>query len=127
MRVTVLVGVVLIAAAGWSCSDSPSPTSPTVTNGGGGGGNGAFTILILGGGDDTFRPGQVTITQGSSVSWMNSDSDDTIHRIVAADGSFDTGDLAAQDQGAPIVPGAGTVGYRCAIHAEEEGTITVNR
>lgn len=125
MRVTVLVGVVLLAAAGWSCSDSPSPTSPT--DGGGGGGNGALTIVILGGGGDTFRPGQVTITQGSSVSWMNSDSDDTIHRIVAADGSFDTGDLGVQDQSAPIVPAAGTVSYRCAIHPEEQGTITVSR
>lgn len=129
MRATVLVGVVLIAVAAWGCGNSTTATSPsavTTVGGGGGSGNGPFTIMILGG-SDSFRPARTTLTQGASVSWMNSDSDNTIHRIVADDGSFDTGNLDVQAQSAPVAPAVGTVGYHCAIHPEEVGSLAVSR
>ena len=42
--------------------------------------------------DQSFSPNPAPITQGSLVVWQNNDN--TVHRIVMNDGSFDSGNIA---------------------------------
>ncbi len=127
MRTPVFVAVLLIAFATCGCGSSSTPAGPsqTVNSGGGGGGSSPVPaqVYILGeAGGESFRPSPVTAAQGSTLVWINSDTE--VHRIVAADGSFDTGDLAPDAQSAPIVVGAAGSNYSCAIHPSEVGSIS---
>ncbi len=130
MRTALFVGVVLIAGAVCGCGTSSTPASPSsvAVTGGGGGGTGsvaATQIFILGGDSNAFRPSPATAAQGSLFVWVNSDA--ATHRVVADDGSFDTGDLQPDAQSAPIAVGAAGARYHCANHPFEVGSIAASR
>ena len=124
MRTPAFVVVLLIVAAVGGCGSTSTPSSPsptTVTGGGAGASTTATQVYILGrDGGDSFRPSPITAAQGASVVWINSDTE--AHRVVAADGSFDTGVLQPDAQSAPVVvQAAGS--YHCALHSDEVGMI----
>jgi plastocyanin len=126
MRISALAGATLLAMAVGACG-STTPQGPTPIAGGGGGGGGASVTQIFvngGGGENAFSPDSVSVAPGTTVVWVSYSEDR--HRIVADDGSFDTGDLTQEGVSQPVVVNNGAgVAYHCAVHPGEKGHITV--
>jgi hypothetical protein len=57
------------------------------------------------------------------VRWTNAGA--SRHHVVADDGSFDSGDLAPQDNYANVFSGLGTFSYHCSIHPSMKGVVEV--
>lgn len=125
LRTLSFVAIVVGAACG----------NPTYGGGGGGGGGGctptATRVCMVG---SHFSPLNLTITHGTSVTWMNGDG--IAHTVTSATGSGDTYDSGNVLGGATfsrIFATAGTYQYYCKIHGADgapptgmHGTITVN-
>lgn len=68
--------------------------------------------------------GAGTVAPGATIEVTN--LDDAPHTLTADDGSFDTGNLAANQAGTITAPSApGTYSYFCAIHPSMTSSITV--
>ena len=126
MRITgrVLAAAVLCTLAAGCGSSYDSPTAPS---GGGGGQNpppaGASTVAIVGDrGTQSFNPNPVTLGTSRMVSWRNNDG--VVHRIVANDGSFDTGNIAAGGTSNAIALPADGANYHCSLHPGMIGAIS---
>lgn len=80
------------------------------------------TIMIV---KNTFRPADMTVKNGSTVRWVN--SDDRPHRIEFEDKSFSTSAflLGSSQSASQRFDRAGSYNYSCMIHPEMRGTITV--
>ena len=70
-----------------------------------------------------FAPVETTIAVGDTVTFVN--GDDTIHSVVADDGSFHSDGLDTDDQFTQAFAKAGTVAYHCGLHPFMKGTIIV--
>ncbi len=64
--------------------------------------------------DQSFSPNPVPLTQGNLVVWQNSDN--TVHRIVMNDGSFDSGNIAPGSTSTAMRLSSSGGAYHCAIH-----------
>lgn len=123
MRMLALAAVLTGAA----CSNSP-------TYGGGGGGGCTPTATQVCMNASQFAPLNLTITHGTTVTWMNGDG--IIHTVTSATGSgetFDSGNLGGGATFTHTFNTAGTYAYYCKIHGVNgapptgmHGTITVN-
>lgn len=92
--------------------------------------SGTVTIVIK---DLRFNPEKVTITEGTTVKWLNEDT--TAHTSTSADFSADATEQAPGAWNSKVMdPGdswehtfdaAGTFPYACAIHPYIKGTIEV--
>ena len=118
-RSTVLI-VAAVAALGLaSCSDDSSSSSSSaalssvvpVS---------AATVKITSGG---FDPDAVTVTAGKAVTFTNDDNQD--HRVVADDGSFDSGTLRPGESIVVLLADAGTVKYKDSLDASLTGQVEV--
>jgi len=111
------LAVLTAGCGGSSSSTAPTPTprpTPTPTAG---------TVSIVGErGNQSFNPNPAPLPADHKLTWMNNDS--LIHRIVADDGSFDTGNLSqGQSSAAVTLPAAGK-SYHCSIHPSMVGTVS---
>jgi plastocyanin len=70
-----------------------------------------------------YQPKEVTISNDTSVTWVNHDS--AIHTATADNGSFDTGIIPIDANATLIIIGSGNIEYHCTIHPWMQGTITV--
>lgn len=70
-----------------------------------------------------FNPSSLSVTAGSTVTWMNSDT--TIHTVTADDGSFNSGNIAIGATYSRVFSTAGTFSYHCTIHPEMTGKVAV--
>jgi plastocyanin len=70
-----------------------------------------------------FNPSSLSVTAGSTVTWMNSDT--TIHTVTADDGSFNSGNIAIGATYSRVFSTAGTFSYHCTIHPEMTGKVVV--
>jgi plastocyanin len=115
-------GALGLLLAGVSCGGSsyngggnPSgPSGPPATS--------ATTIeIVASSGPQAFNPNPATTSGSRNVVWRNSDGQ--VHRIVANDGSFDTGNIApgAASVSVPI-PAAGAR-YHCSLHTSMVGAV----
>jgi len=91
--------------------------------GGGGGGDG-------GGGTEVseegiaFKPAEVTVSAGDTVTWTNNDS--VAHDVTAdAFSSGEPGGMAPGDNFKHTFQEAGTFDYVCTVHPGMEGTVVV--
>ncbi len=116
-----IIGLVLACAScggGSSYNPSPAPSpspSPSPQPA-------SLTVTIAGQqGDQSFSPNPGTPGAARTVAWHNDDG--VAHRIVANDGSFDTGNLAAGQTSAAMTVPAGGVNYHCSIHPSMIGAI----
>lgn len=112
-------GALAIAALSFACgggSNSSTPTNPTPTP------SSPVTINIVGDrGSQSFSPNPAQDNSTNMVMWRNSDNQ--LHRIVANDNSFDTGNINAGATSSSVrVPEDGT-NYHCTIHPGMVGTI----
>ena len=100
------LGTVIVALSVTACGgSSDSPTAPT-TN--------ASTIAILGeSGLQSFSPNPAS-PGAQMVVWRNDHG--VTHRIVANDGSFDTGDLVAGATSTAVQAPPDGLNYHCSIH-----------
>ncbi len=70
-----------------------------------------------------FAPAMTTIARGDTVTFVN--GDDTIHSVVADDGSFHSDGLDTGDKASFSFAKAGTFGYHCGLHPFMKGEIVV--
>jgi plastocyanin len=73
--------------------------------------------------DFAFGPQSLTVSKGSTVTWINVDPAD--HSVVATDVSFLSENLGQGVRFEHIFDAAGEFPYVCGIHARMTGTITV--
>jgi len=112
-RVIVLISMASIACGG----GRDSPTSPTPDPS-----PAAVTISIVAtSGAQSFTPNPASQLQGGTVAWRNADG--VVHRIVANDGSFDSGDIAPGATSRAVQPAAAGANYHCSIHPLMIGAI----
>ena len=100
-----------------------TPTTPSPPTGGGGGGTAASVTVNINAsaGSQAFNPNPAAMASAGTVAWANRDG--AVHRIVANDGTFDTGDIAPGATSRAItVPAAGS-NYHCTIHPTMVGAI----
>lgn len=72
---------------------------------------------------NAFGPSELTIQAGDSVTWTNKDA--AIHDAAALDGSWTTPKLNINEEATLAFDTAGTFEYRCTIHPQMRGTLTV--
>jgi plastocyanin len=72
-----------------------------------------------------YEPAAVTIKVGEAVVWEN--GDDVVHTATAEDGSWETGDIEADNSSEPVVfDTAGEYAYQCQYHGQTmQGTVIV--
>ena len=70
-----------------------------------------------------FSPATTTIAAGDTVTFTN--GDDTIHSVIADDGSFHSDGLDTGDKVSFSFAKAGMVGYHCGLHPFMKGEIIV--
>ena len=70
----------------------------------------------------SFEPADLTLARGDSVTFVNLGPAD--HTATAADGSFETGRLAAGESAVVTVEGAGDIAFFCRLHPRMRGVIT---
>jgi len=72
-----------------------------------------------------FLPGDITVKKGTTVTWTNKDS--TAHSVNEMDGKQgpDSSNLNPDDKYSFTFNEVGTFKYRCNIHPEMLGTVTV--
>lgn len=122
MRTTLLrawsVGTLALAIAACGGGGDSNPTSPSP----GPGAAAAVTINIVAtGGAQSFSPNPANMGQTPTVSFRNSDG--TVHRIVANDGSFDTGNISPGAASQTITVAAAGTNYHCSLHPAMIGAI----
>jgi plastocyanin len=61
-----------------------------------------------------YLPKAVTISNGTSVTWINQDSG--LHTATADNGSFDTGIIATDAKATMKITGSGKLEYHCTIY-----------
>jgi plastocyanin len=109
-----MLAVAMFVLAAWGCggsgSSSSSPSTPSTSSS-----SGAITVTIMGQrNDQSFSPNPVPIAQGNLVVWQNNDN--TVHRIVMNDGSFDSGNISPGAMSGTMRLSASGGAYHCAIH-----------
>jgi plastocyanin len=92
------------------------PLTPT-----GAGASAKFDVAIAG---FAFNPKDANVNAGITVVWTN--NDDASHKIVADDGSFQSGNLAKGETFAYTFSTAGTYSYHCSIHSSMKGAVVVS-
>jgi plastocyanin len=108
-----------LASSGCGGGGYNSPTTPTPTPSGD---RASVTVsIVTTGGANSFTPNPASQMQGGSIAWHNGDG--VTHRIVANDGSFDTGNIAAGATSQPVTPAAAGANYHCSIHPSMVGSI----
>ncbi len=90
---------------GWG----PGPTAPVGTS-----------VRMAG---SRFEPATLTVAPGSTVRWFNDDA--LPHTVTAADGSWDSGNLAPGGRFERRFDSPGTYTYLCRYHLGQTGTIVV--
>jgi plastocyanin len=114
-----LVITICSACGGSSNSYGNSPTAPTPLTPPPAG---ATQIGIVGvNGANSFTPNPASVSQGQMMVFKNSDG--ITHRIVANDGSFDTGNLSGGASSGAIMLNTNGTNYHCAIHPSMVGSI----
>lgn len=71
----------------------------------------------------SFNPASISVTRGSTVTWMNSDS--VTHTVTSDSGSFDLGFVVPGMSVSMTFSTPGTYNYHCNIHPFMHGTVTV--
>jgi len=100
-----------------ACSKDDDNDSPDNNNNNNGG---TPTVTMQG---MSFRPGNLEVPAGTTVTWNNDDND--IHTVTADNGSFDSGDLDPGERYQYTFTQPGTYSYHCQRHVGMVGTVTV--
>ncbi len=80
-----------------------------------------MSVSIVGGG---FSPSSLSISVGSTVTWMNNDT--AAHAVVADGGAFSSGAIAPGERYGYVFPTAGTFTYHDSANAKMTGVVNVS-
>lgn len=72
-----------------------------------------------------FVPATVTVRAGTTVAFVNDDSD--AHTVTAVDRSFDSGGLDSGESWSHVFASPGTFAYVCALHPVMRATVVVTK
>jgi plastocyanin len=103
-------------------AQAPAPTAPGDASGGAQPPP-APSAASVGMAGEVFRPSNVTIAPGGSVTWRN--DDDRAHTVSATTDAFDSGTLSPGQAYTRTFPTAGSYAYLCLIHPNMTGTVVV--
>jgi len=78
------------------------------------------TVVIEG---MVYTPSTFTVGRGERVTWVNRDL--VAHTVTAADGSFDSGSIAAGASWSTVATRAGRLAYACTFHPTMTATLDV--
>jgi plastocyanin len=122
-QLALLVTIALSAAALSACG--PFAFGPCTPKGGGNG-SATSTVQVVADANKvgTYQPENVTIQSGQSVTWAWQDQSNQ-HSVTADDGSFDSCLQKAGSSFTVTFAKAGTYGYKCSIHPQMIGRVTV--
>jgi plastocyanin len=67
--------------------------------------------------DDRFEPNSLTVTVGTTVTWVNTGAD--WHSVAAFDGSFESAQLATGDAFSSTFTAPGTYRFICKHHGRQ--------
>jgi plastocyanin len=116
----IVAAVAVVAAVGLaSCSDDSSSSSSSAALSSAVPVSSA-TVKITSGG---FDPDAVTVPAGDAVTFTNNDNQD--HRVVADDGTFDTGTLRPGESTVVVLADAGTVKFKDSLDPSLTGQVEV--
>jgi plastocyanin len=119
--------IALSVGCGSGYSSTPSPSAPSPTPSPTPSGSQATTITIPTNartlGTAAFVPNPTTVSQGTVVTWSNTDS--TTHDMVSDNGVWDSGRVAPNDSFKFTFTAKGTYPYHCTLHPGMTGTIVV--
>ncbi len=68
--------------------------------------------------NSAFTPASVTVMEGGSILWVNSDSEQ-VHTVTADDGTFDSGDIQPGGSFGLAFTRIGPHPYHCKYHGEK--------
>ena len=117
----VLLGLFMVSACGSSndYNSNPNPGAPTPPAAG------ATQIAIVGDrGNQSFNPNPASVAMGTTMSFKNNDG--IVHRIVANDGSFDTGNIAGGATSSAVTLSTNGTNYHCSIHPDMIGSVNAS-
>lgn len=125
-RKILIVAILAAGAASSACSSSSSPSSsstpPTTTSTGT-----SATVSIPTGASGltttAFGANPLTVAAGTTVTWINNDS--TAHTSAANNGLWSSAIIGPGQTFQFRFTTAGTFPYRCTIHPNMVGTVTV--
>lgn len=118
--VALAASLATLACGGGSDGGGATPTSPSSS--GVGGTAATVTVNITASsGAQSFNPNPAAIVTTGTVAWTNRDG--AVHRIVANDASFDTGDIQPGATSRTITAPAAGANYHCTIHPTMIGAI----
>jgi plastocyanin len=126
-KLLIACSLLLATACGSSSSTSPSstsaaPTTPSSTSTGP-----SVTASIPNGASGlttaAFGANPLTVAVGTTVAWTNNDS--TIHNSVATGSQWNSGSISPGQTFRFTFTTAGSFPYRCTIHPNMVGTVTV--
>lgn len=130
LRLAVVSGVLIVAAACGSNYSSSTPASPTPAPSAAAppasGGPSSSVSIPVGAaalGTAAFAPDALTVDAGTTVTWTNTDS--VAHTSTSDASGWDSGIVAPGGQFSRSFQTAGTYQYHCAIHPGMVGTVVV--
>src|SRR6266508_930800 len=112
-----------LSACGSGNNSYTSPTTPTPTNPTPPAGSAQIGIVGERGAQ-SFSPNPASAAMGQSLTWKNNDG--ITHRIVANDGSFDTGNIAGGGTSTGVTLRTDGANYHCSIHPDMIGSINAS-
>src|SRR5438046_2489292 len=125
---TILVVMVCVSACG-SSSTNPSPNAPpTPTPTPTPAPSTAVVTIPVGArslGSSAYSPNALTVSVGTTVTWMNADSIAHTSTSTATPPAFDTGSIAGGASASFKFNTAGSFPYHCTFHPGMVSTITV--
>ena len=118
MKLRILLAALTLGFS-FGCGSS-SPSSPTPAPSGN-----TVSIVMNSAGLTTnaYSPNPITVSVGSSVTWMNNDT--ITHTATSETGLFDSGPIAPNGRFTRQFSTVGSFPYRCTIHPGMVGTVTV--
>jgi plastocyanin len=121
----VLITSIVIAASACG-SNSSTPASPSPAPSPTPAGSGSNVSIVSGASSLTtsaYNPNPIVIAPGATVTWVNNDT--IAHTSTSDTGVWDSGTIPAGGSFSRSFQTAGTFAYRCTIHPNMVGTVTV--
>jgi plastocyanin len=114
-----------LAACGGSGTGSTDNNSTNTTASDSG--SGANTVKVVSDANTVgaYQPADISVKVGDSVTWSFQD-DQASHTATADDGTFDSSTLAKGQTYSFKFTKAGKVTYKCSLHPQMKGTVTVS-
>jgi plastocyanin len=124
--VRILIGLVVLVAAGVALGACAAPFAAACSPKGGISATTATTVKVVADSQaqGAYHPNPVTVAAGQAVTWTWEDQGNQ-HSVSADDGSFESCLQGSGSSFTTTFTKAGTYPYHCSIHSQMKGSVTV--